>query len=143
MVLVPVLLWPALPTGTGPLGEQLQRTLRYVGMMWHLWALSLGFDERDSSWELGPGQRLQPSLRTSCKTYFLQNRVFWETREERGAGGSREVELCVWVLHRHYQLLLGCCTPGHTSGTVGLNPGVCWRSGTLPRPRLARCPQGG
>lgn len=39
MVLVPVLLWPALPTGTGPLGEQLQRTLQCVGMMWHLWAL--------------------------------------------------------------------------------------------------------
>lgn len=50
-------LWPALATGTGPLGS--------VGMMWHLWALPLGLNEGGSSWELGTGQQLQPSLGTS------------------------------------------------------------------------------
>lgn len=58
-------LWPALPIGTGPLGERLQRTLCSVGVMWHLWALPLGLDEGDSVWELGTGEWLQPFLDTS------------------------------------------------------------------------------
>lgn len=96
MVLVPVLLWPALPTGTGPLGEQLQRTLHCVGMMWHLWALPLGLDEGDSSRELGTGQQLQPSLRNQLKDLFsAKSNVLGIRGRNRGAGGSRGVGLCL------------------------------------------------